>query len=245
LRLDFERLTEAGVLACKQAAQSAAASAAHRQVAAENIVRMLYEALCDAAGAPACVLIRCFQTCPYARLPLHYRDAADTLLDTTPSHPNMRCLTLLATRGMRSVWNDVMTSVHHQAIPLPSVEVVRRAPMIARLLEQFGVAIEQVVTFQDSIELAADRAAGFEMFHIAEAANSPFLPAQAEFVQPYGVRSVLGMGGVLPDGELFAVVMFARVTVSAEVAALCRPLALGLREALSPFPAALTFDLRD
>jgi len=235
------------------ALEAASQGADSRQEVAERIVGLLFEGLRGGPAlnggegdGPACALVRCFQTCPYARLPLHLRDAADELLEQAPSHPHMRCLTLLATRGTRLVWNDVMTSVHHQAIPLPSAEVVRRVPMIARLLEQFGVALEQLVTLQERIELAIEpMAEGFEAFHIAQAEGSPFIPAQAEFVKPHGVRSVLGMGGVLPEGELFAVLLFTRVPLTAEMAGRLRPLALRVRAALQVFGAEATFHHRD
>jgi hypothetical protein len=188
------------------------------------------------------VLVRCFQTCPYARLPMEYQDAAESLLEALPSHPKLRCLALLATRGRRQVWNDVATSTGHQAIPLPSVEVVRRAPMVARLLEQMGVPLERVVALRDEGELLMEESGeGFNVFHVAVAEGSPFLPAQQQFVRPYGVRSVVGMGGLLPEGEMFAVLVFARVEIGREVAALFRALAMQVQEVLGGFAAKDTF----
>jgi hypothetical protein len=191
------------------------------------------------------VLARCFQTCHYARLPAEYQHAADELLEQTPSHPNMRCLALMATRGTRTVWNDVATSMRHQCIPLPSVEVVGRAPMIARLLEQFGISVERLVAKVplDAAGILADpdRAATFNTFHVTQALGSPFVPSQEEFIGPFGVESVLGLGGLLEDGNLFAVILFTRVPVSAEVAANFSALGAVMREALLPFPERNTF----
>jgi hypothetical protein len=65
-----------------------------------------------------------------------------------------------------------------------------------------------------------------DVFHVEDAAGSDFVPAQVEFVRPYGVRSVLGFGGMLPTGELFFVVMFATTAISSETAARFRTLAL-------------------
>ena len=104
--LDLTTLTADQLGAFTAALPALTASAPHRQAAAESIIEALYTAL-RAAEGPACVLARCFQTCAYARLPLQYRDAADILLDLIPSHPNMRCLTLLATRGTKIVWNGM------------------------------------------------------------------------------------------------------------------------------------------
>lgn len=55
------------------------------------------------------------------------------------------------------------------------------------------------------------------------------MPAQKDFVVPYGIVSVLGFGGFLPDGNLFAVIIFARVPTSPSVAEMFRTVALNLK----------------
>jgi hypothetical protein len=116
--------------------------------------------------------------------------------------------------------------------------------MIARLLEEFGVSVEQLVAFGGG-ELPATPLAkardGLDVFHVATALGSPFVPAQAEFVEPFGVRSVLAMGGLLADGDLFVVILFTRVPVSQEVAARWGKLAGAVREAMLPFTERNTF----
>jgi hypothetical protein len=179
-------------------------------------------------------------------MPLHYQFAADQLLGSVPPQvgvlDQMRCLALLATHGLKPVWNDVMTSVGHQAIPLPSVEVVKKAPMIARLFDQLGMSIERAVAPPDSTDFQMQTLpSDFSVFHIADAVRSPFVPAQATFVEPYGVRSVIGMGGVLPEGELIAVVLFTRLPVSNAVAQRLSALAAAVRCVLLPFPPQRTF----
>jgi hypothetical protein len=56
-------------------------------------------------------------------------------------------------------------------------------------------------------------------------------PAQ-DFVARYGIRSVVGFGEVLPSGDLFSMILFARVPVSASSADRCRTLALDLKSCL-------------
>jgi sigma-B regulation protein RsbU (phosphoserine phosphatase) len=53
----------------------------------------------------------------------------------------------------------------------------------------------------------------YNVFYVGEARGSEYVPAQNDFVIPYGIRSVVGFGGVLPDGVLFAVIMFSTVPV--------------------------------
>ena len=64
----------------------------------------------------------------------------------------------------------------------------------------------------------------------------------AEFVVPFGIKSVLGFGGVLPPGDLFAVIMFSRVPVPRETADLFRNLALSVKLAILPFSRGPVFD---
>jgi hypothetical protein len=238
---DLEHLTDADAADLARLLESAAAGASGRQDAAEHVVETIFQSFHIAETEdPSCVLVRCFQTSTYAHMPLHYRDAADQLLDAVPANPGaleqMRCLALLATRGIRQVWNDVLTSVGHQAIPLPSVEVVRKAPMIARLMDQLGVSIERIVAPPDSPDFLIDTPSDFRIFHIPDALGSPFIPAQSNFVEPFGVRSVVGMGGVLPGGDLLAVVLFTRVPISQAVAFRFSTVASALRRALIAFP---------
>ena len=243
--LDVTTLTAADIAVLSASLHAAARSAEHRQAAAEAIVATLFASLKDASGEPACVLTRCFQTCSYARLPLQYRDAADDLLERTPSHANMRCLALLATRGVRTVWNDVATSTNHQCIPLPSVEVVRRAPMVAGLLQQIGFSVDQVVTspsdFDHVLHKPRTDSTNSSIFHVENAVESPLIPAQNEFVKPFKVRSVIGFGDILPDGEIFAVLLFLRTPVSAPIASAFNHLAASATAILQRFPPRQTF----
>jgi hypothetical protein len=236
--IDLELLDYPGMVASGRSLRALSSGAVTRQDVAARVVEYFYDGFrVPATGERAFVLARCFQTCAYARMPLSYRDAADRLLAETVSQPDMRCLTLLATRGHKSLWNDPATSSDHMAIPLPSVEVVRRAPMIARMLEQLGMPVEDFVATTATPELLMQKQRNFNVFHIARAAGSPFVPVQEEFVKAYGVRSVVGLGGVFPTGEFFAVLLFARVAVSHEVAMLFRTLALSVKLALLPFAA--------
>lgn len=241
---DLEHLRYPGMVESGRVLRRLGDGVACRQQAAERVVAHFYDSYrVPHTGERAFVLARCFQTCGYARLPLHYRDAADRLLELGPSKAELRCLALLATRGEKALWNDPATSVGHQAIPLPSVEAVRQAPMISRLLDQLGMPIESLVAPVPEPEMLLQKRKNFNVFHVARAAGSQFIPAQESFVKPFGVRSVLGMGGLLPDGEFFAVILFARVAVSREVAMLFRTLALSVKLALLPFAVGDVFDV--
>ena len=107
--------------------------------------------------------------------------------------------------------------------------------MVAGLIEQLGLSIEDVVAPSPDrkriVELAQRT---YGVFHVADAKGSSFVPAQG-FVERYGVRSALGFGGVLFTGDFFSVVMFSRVPISAAVADTVRIVSLSTRVALMPF----------
>ena len=144
----------------------------------------------------------------------------------------MRCLTLLATAGVEEDWNDRRKSQGHRAIPLASVRMVHRAPMIAQLIEQMGMDVEYLV-HPDTTVVPDAEGRTYNIFHVENAPGSPYIPAQADFVAPFGIRSVVGFGGIL-RGEMFAVVIFSRVTIPPVVANRFRNIALEVKAVLHP-----------
>ncbi|HEX8002816.1 MAG TPA: SpoIIE family protein phosphatase [Mycobacteriales bacterium] len=196
--------------------------------AAREVVRHLYDNLLDkVTGDRSSVLVRFYKTHPYATLPddlKAFAGAADPGVDLSGT----TCLALLATAGAEPEWNDRRASAAHQAIPLPSRAAVERSPMVHRLIEELGVDVAAVV--RPSPLLVERQARTYNVFHVPDAAGSPYVPAQ-DFVAAYGVSSVLGFGGLLPDGSLFAVVVFSRTPIRRDVAELFSTVALaaGLR----------------
>lgn len=209
--------------------------------AATLVVRYLYDNCVDrATGQRSCALVRFYKTHRLGNLEPEVRAFAESQLDGVHPSPDMRCLALLGTVGDEPAWNDRHDSHGHLAIPLPSADIVRRAPMIARLIEQLGLEIESVVSGS-----AAAKRPGvgptYDVFHVEEALGSPHIPAQAAFVERFGITSVVGFGGLLRSGELFAVILFARTHIPAASAARFRTIALDVRSALYALPEEKTW----
>jgi hypothetical protein len=197
----------------------------------QSTARFLYEKLVDRDGRPALALARFFKTHAHEDLPPDLQRAASDMLAPTLPWAGLRCLTLLGTAGDHVHWRSRRASRGHQAIPLRDSAFVNGAPMIAALARQLGVEVDALV--KPTPELFLQQHGGtFNVFHVADALGSGFVPAQKEFIAPYGVRSVLGLGGVLPTGEIFATIMFSKCTLPASVAPLFKPLALSLRSAV-------------
>ncbi|HVF03741.1 MAG TPA: SpoIIE family protein phosphatase [Frankiaceae bacterium] len=198
--------------------------------AARFVVRYLYDNLVDkATGDPACVLVRCYKTQRYGQLPAEVQEFAAGL----GADETTRCLALLASAGVEDAWNDRRGSVGHRAIPLVTEAMVARSPMIHELLVQMGLDMGELVAPTGLLVDPEPRS--YNVFHVAEALGSPFVPAQADFVEPYGVRSVVGFGGLLPDGEMFAVVLFSRTPITRDIAERFRAVTGSVGLALLPY----------
>ena len=202
--------------------------------AAQALVTYLRHALVDEDGAPACPLVRLYRTQTYASLDPDTQAFARGLLDADPK-PSLRCLTLLGTAGELPEWNDRTLSRGHRAIPLPSEEVVLRLPMVAQLIVQLGLDVGSVIAPPAGAALIPLSQQTNDVFHVEHAVGSPYLPAQEEFVVPYGIASAAGFGGMMLTGDFFAIVLFSRVPISAAVARTLKILALPTRTLFLPF----------
>lgn len=238
---DLSRFTLSDMTRCGAELRKLGATAASMEETAGRIVRHLHTELGSATGSErACVLVRMFVTVPYARLDEEHRRFAIPLLGTHVPADTMKCLTLLATAGEVDAWNDRRRSSGHLALPLPSEESVARSPMISQLIRQLGIEAGSLLAADPALVMDLQQHT-FNVFHVPDAVGSPFIPVQQEFVLPHGVRSVLGFGGLLPPGELFATILFSREPISRDVADLFRTLALNVKVAMLPFAGARVF----
>ncbi|MGD1952440.1 MAG: hypothetical protein ACFB14_22770 [Leptolyngbyaceae cyanobacterium] len=215
------------------------------ETVAQRSVRYFYNKLIDPHnGQSACALVRFFKTHPYKELPAELQ--AYTAQLNQPRHtvlPDVKCLTLLATAGDQASWNDRRLSQGHQVIPLTSAEGIQEIPMISQLIHSFGLDINNVVAPEPSILIELERKT-FNVFFIPNALNSEFIPDQNSFVSHFKIKSVLGFGGMLPSGNLFAIILFTKVAIPESTARLFKALPLNIKMAVIPFDIHQTFGLQ-
>lgn len=201
--------------------------------ASRRVVDYFRSQFTDDSGRPAFALVRVFKTHPYYDLDEELRSFADRTLQAGEKHANgMRCLVLMATAGDEPAWNSRHASVGHKVIPLLSEKMVEEAPMIAQLIRQLGLDISTVV--RPDPDLLLDHGEKDNVFYVPQAAGSPYIVAQKEFVEPHGIQSVIGFGGMMATGDLFAAILFSRVPISTEVADLFKVIGLNLRVVFLP-----------
>ncbi len=202
----------------------------------EDIANLLtnhfYEVFRRAPGEPSqCSLVRLFKTCAHNELPLELRPELSPDAD-----PDRRYLALLGSRGDNSQWDSRQGSANHQAISLESTEVVDSIPMISNLIRMLGLNLSDVVKPNPELNVAGHYP--LSVFYVEDALVSPYIPRKSDFVAPYGIKSVVGFGGLLTYSDMFTIILFFNVPVTCEVAVLFKNLADKVHELLMPFQSA-------
>jgi hypothetical protein len=231
---DLTKFGLSEMLRCSTELRRATKEASTMEEASQRVCRVLYDELVTSEGSKACALVRCYKTHAFGKLGPELKAFARAVHHGNPLAPAIRCLTLLGTVGDEPTWNSRRASAGHQAIPLPSAEIVEKTPMIAQLIRQFGLDLADVIQPKNDL-VRGVTGKTYGVFHVSEAVGSPYIPVQKDFVLKFGIRSVVGFGGSLPSGDLFAVILFARVAISSETADRFRNLALDVKSGFFPF----------
>ena len=227
---DLARFSIDDLESCSAALRGLSGSADTLEGVAQHVVETLHEGFINEVGTRQTALVRFYKTHRFAALPADLQDFAARISADVRSTPATPCLTLLASTGVEPAWRDRRRSAGHQAIPIPSSEAVTRLPMVAKLLADLGLEVETLtgVNGPDALQL---HHRSYDVFYVPEAAGSPWVPAQ-DFVRTYGIRSVVGLGGVLPSGDLYALLLFSVVKVEEIALDGLRPLASAVKAAV-------------
>jgi len=224
---------------CGAALRRLGEDAASMEEVANRTIRYLYDHLVDAAGTRATALVRFFVTRPYHTLSADLQQHVDGFLTHPPDDPALKCQTLLATIGDNPAWHSRHNSRFYKVHPL-SKEIVNVNPMFGQVSEVFGIVLEQAVSLDRGLVLNPEQET-YNILHVPDARDNPYVPDQADFVLPYGIRSVLVMFSLLPSGNIFTIILFAKVIVPRELIDYFRPLTLNVKMAILPFDDTAVF----
>ncbi|HEX8692006.1 MAG TPA: hypothetical protein VF746_06285 [Longimicrobium sp.] len=227
----------AAMLRCGLDLRRVTQGAASMEEAAQAVVRYFHHSCVDPeTGERQCALVRFYKTHSYGELEPRLQAFVREVLGARHPWDEMKCLVLLATAGDEPAWNDRRRSRGHQAIPLPSAQIVEQAPMISQLIRELGLDLDDVVSPRTDL-IRGLEGKTYNVFHVPEALGSPYIPAQDGFVRTHGIRSVVGCGGILLSGDFYSLILFSRVRVPAAAADRFRNIALDLKLVVSPFDA--------
>ncbi|KHE93790.1 MAG: hypothetical protein SCABRO_00438 [Candidatus Scalindua brodae] len=201
----------------------------------DMMVRYFFDNLGDTqTGEKSSVLVRFFMTYPYSSLDTNLRQLVDKMLDGQSVHQDMKCLKLSATAGLQPEWNSTIHSKGHRILPLQNEDMLKKNIMVHNFIHQMGMDVSNVLNPDPKLSSELEGRV-FNVYHVPDAIGSPHIPAQKEFVESYGVKSAIGLGGMLPTGNLFALLIFSKTKVPRDTANLFKNIALNVRMAVMPF----------
>lgn len=192
----------------------------------QKLAKTMFNACRTDKKENALVLSRIFHSFKYQSLPTNLQKTAKNTWSDVCQHDS-RLLVLMGTYGIETEWCNRTQSEGHKTIIL-SNETISNIPMVARLIQQLGFDIGLVIGKNDKEkndkEINLDVLSNtFGVFYVADAENSPYIPAQ-DFVSTYGVKTVIGTGVMLPQGDICVYIGFSRAFIDQKVAANIAPL---------------------
>ncbi len=238
---DLANFRLSDLIHCGSAIRRLHSGAGSQEEAAGRIVRYLYDSLeIGGTGQKACALVRCFKSCHYSELDSDLQAFTRRQFGAAASSPEQLCLALLATAGDRSEWNLRKHSSKHRVLLLGPNDPDATPSLPWQIVREMGLDAQGLL-HPEPDELATLEQRSYGVFHIFDAAGSPYIPDQDEFVEAAGVRSVIGIGGMLSSGSIFQLMLFTKVPVHRDTAELFRTLALNMKVAFLSLAGQPTF----
>ncbi|MEK0179093.1 histidine kinase [Microcoleus anatoxicus] len=211
------------------------------QETSQKIADYIYQHFYDSESSQnSCVLVRLFKTHPYGELDDSLQASARSLMQNKIPPYEMKCWTLLASAGKEPQCNYA-DEAPNIVIPLVNEELVAQMLPISERILELGLDIPTVLGIADEKMLEMELKL-LNIFYICSAQNSPFIAEQNSLVIPYEVKSVLGIGGLLPSGSLFMVELFFNIKISFKIAEVLNILAVAVKTALLPFDGEVVFN---
>lgn len=192
--------------------------------AAQVCCSAFYRAFTDADGNPAFALFRIFRISRYPELTPEMK--------ATVNRADEQWLTLMATIGDEPAWRDRRQSQGHGCIPKAAAMT---APMLTEAFRELNLTWEGTPADTDFHLARLDEHISSRYFHVRDAVGSRYIPAQDDFVVPYDVRSVIGLGSGFMSGSAAFAIGFSRVRIGDEQAAIFAEISPYLLTVLASF----------
>lgn len=196
--------------------------------AAGSIASYFSDNLGGADGNPEAVVVLVHKTHPFHKLSDELRSLAR--LASTDVEDDTTCLVRLAVAG----YEDPDPSPSSLVQPL-TPGAFREQPVLEVLFSVMGVDLDVALDPLEAMRANLHHR-DLNVFLVQDVQNSELFggPDQRRQIEELGIRSLLGIGGALPTGDLFFVFMFTRTMVSDSSARLMRSLAPAVKASLVP-----------
>jgi two-component system NtrC family sensor kinase len=206
-----------------------APGAADMTVVAQRATDYLYEHLRTDDGEPECLTVALYKTQLLATLPGRLQRLARQADPTADG--GTACLTQLATTGFEQPDPEPGSIVR----PLTPA-AFEEQPILVSLLVEMGLDVDAALDPQRALSAGVHRK-DLDLFLVEDLATDDWT-ADADVRQQtvaLGLRSMLGIGGGLPSGDLFLLFWFSHVPIDRRSADLLRSLAPAIKASLIPF----------
>lgn len=120
-----------------------------------------------------------------------------------------RVLYLMGSAGDEQHWNRRQDSRHHQVI---SYEAAQKRPMFQAAFDQLSLEDDSVI--HPDLDIEISRNGFYNYFWVEHAQQNSAIPYQKDFVLPYHIHSVFGLGGKFLSGNAYLLLMFAKIQLS-------------------------------
>jgi hypothetical protein len=171
---------------------------------AQLSVRSIFETFRESDGQSTFALARIYRYCQTEELP---SDIIESLGLNAGSDGDW--LALMGTVGDEPAWCDRQFSQHHQAVCIND----NMSMMFKAVLNQLRLMPEQ---FEDDIPVTVGESSLsiVKYFYVPDAYSNTSIPDKDDFVIPYGIRSVIGIGSPLLSGAFYTGLFFSKVSLS-------------------------------
>jgi serine phosphatase RsbU (regulator of sigma subunit) len=220
VRFDLSAFGLSEMARCSAHLRKATADAPSPDTAAQVVADFFYDRLIDDSGGRACPTVGVY-------LAGRRQDAAPATPVASPA-VQTRSLSLVGFRGRdTNGWGT--EGSHPVVLPVPSPQAARQAPLVHRLIEELAA--------RGDADGAGPGGSDAGIVYLSDRQGG----GVADLLRAHGIRSALAFGGALAADDWFAVVLFLRGLLPAEVPALFRTVTgstrLALLSAGRPSPA--------
>ncbi len=140
----------------------------------------------------------------------HYKELSPELKLRADANTDF-WMALMGTYGDQVVWRNRYQSVGHQVFPAGD----QQSPMLKAAFEQIDLKPGQIT---DTNMAFMEGSALTPHFHVENAPGNPYIPAQDEFVIPYKIKSVVGIGCAFLSKALYLMIGFSKTPIDKNAA---------------------------
>lgn len=219
MQIDISELTLARVFDLSQSIKDKCKNKSNLEQVAQELMKTLCQTIVTDSDNSAIVLGRLFKSCSYSDLTEDIQNYIQQRDDASTITPESKFLTLLGTWGELEEWHDIEESKNYKAFSLNDKDVLYKFPMLSAVFNQIGYNIP-TETEPDKSIIIDNQDKEYGVFYVKDATANKLVPKQEEFVEPYGIKSVIGFGGRYGNNNIYSIILFLRECISRQTAEL-------------------------